>query len=277
MNARSRSRRLARRRAHARGDGALHAAGGATPDGGLSAEGRGGALVRCQSAVRRVREAWGRTGGWVKAFGAVAAAALAGLLAGPAITPGVGGWARVAGSAAGAATALSVVGVAAWRRRLGTLTAIAAVATVWGGVFAAVAALSPTCPGGEQEARCSVEEVATWGMLGLLTPLAAVALVSGPVAAWLACRAALRAVRRRDGGRGGRATEPRAQAKREPGTGRGANAAQGKQAARGTKRDDVSPRRGRRPAGGRSSTGPGTEGDADGKRAGKREASPGRR
>jgi hypothetical protein len=79
-------------------------------------------------------------------------------------------------AAAGATYAL--VGVVSWhgvrvlRPRLGAATAVVAVSLAWCALVATASWVSPQCPGTLEARRCTGEEVAALGMVGLLLPVA---------------------------------------------------------------------------------------------------------
>lgn len=117
--------------------------------------------VSCRPRLRPGRS-WLWALGWVVAFAA----------AGPRIFPA----ATVAGAVAqGAVAGAAVVAtLALWRAlapRLGRWTALAAVCVLWAAVMGALAWASPNCPGRLGPAgRCGTDEVATYLVIGALTP-----------------------------------------------------------------------------------------------------------
>lgn len=112
------------------------------------------------------------------------------------LTKNFGHWTVILAMASGL---LIVAGVFAHRRlkrALGWLTAVAALALLSGAVMLTGAALSPSCPGSSAPGRCSTGELATWGMNGLLVPLAATAFIGFPILGFKTSRGVGRAIYR---------------------------------------------------------------------------------
>jgi hypothetical protein len=67
------------------------------------------------------------------------------------------------------------------RRRIGAVTAVLAMALIGGALFLAAAALTPQCFDSAAVGRCTGPELANWGMVGMLVPVAAAVLLGVPV------------------------------------------------------------------------------------------------
>lgn len=95
------------------------------------------------------------------------------------------GWALAV--AAGGMVGVSVATQRALSARLGGVTATAAVSVLWSVVLAALALLSPECPGASRvdAGPCTPRQTAVWALVGLVSPMAvAVAVLPLRAAVW---------------------------------------------------------------------------------------------